>query len=247
MHNDLDKIEILGAKLKGDLFCLYSYRETIGVDTFDSGKINSQRPIHDDLRRAMQALTPHLPLILQDLDPKDVPDINSDISGQGYSDKAREIIPLFRVTEVVIDPEEKTAVLFGTKALDLGTMPFQTPIIKFEGSYHFALEFRLAVDTLIDEVKLYIDGKQAPHYEQTDLFEEKEEQTEEKPKRGRGRPKKAQVEFKVLTNDSEGNEIDVTSRILGEGNRKDDDEDLTSEPLSNFQIPRSEVKDEEEL
>jgi hypothetical protein len=242
MHNDLDKIEILSVKLKGDLFCLYSYRETIGVDTFDSGKINSQRPIHDDLRRAMLALNPHLPLILKDLEPKDVPDINSDISGQGYSDKAREIIPLFRLIEVVIDPEEKCASLSGTKTLDEGTMTFTTPDIDFEGGYHFALEFRMAVDTLVDEVKQYIAGKQAPHYEQTNLFEEGGENTSDeiKPvKRGRGRPKKEKPPV-----DDDGGEpaVNLAARVIGEGN--DNTEDLTSEPLSNFQIDPSEVVDE---
>lgn len=255
MHHDLSKTDILEITLRGDLFCTYGFRELIRPDTFETGKPKSQLPIHDDFRTAWVALTPHLPIILKDLDPKDIPDINSDISGQGYSDQARAIIPLFRLINVEYDPDEKWVILHGTKQLELGSMAFTTPEIKLEGSYHFALELRLGIDTLIEEVKQYTAGKCAPHYEQTTMFGDGDEDTskqaeEAPPKRPRGRPKKEKgVDFTITTTDSGGNEVDVTARILGEGNRRDDDdttEVLTSEPLTNFQIDPSLVQSADE-
>lgn len=270
---DEEKVEILGAKMVGGLFCHYKFQKALGKDTYDSGTIKSGRPMHDDLKACFSALTIHMPLIMQDLKPGDVEDINSFVSGQETTDDAAVLIEKFSVHEIVVDLEKQAASIIGTKSLDLGILHIATPFIRSEGDYHFALEFRVAVDKLRQEVVEYINGKQAPAYEQGDLFPDGEDDLQEKEeipevKRGRGRPKgsgKIKTEKKVKTVVGifvDDNWPTYSGRdIIDQIDAEDGDiigidandgspiifEKPESEPLSNFQIDPSKVKDEVEL
>lgn len=253
---ETQNMEILGAQLKGDLFCHYSFRQTIGKDVHDSGKIKSERVIHEDLRAAFAAITIHMPLILEDLKPGDVADINSDVSGQETNDKARDMIARFRLTEFVIDLEQGSVQLIGTKSLDLGTLPVQTPFVKWDGDYLYALDLRVAVDKAISEVLLYIDGKCAPQLEQGDLFGDApdeqpggEIEVPEKPKRGRGRPKKDKSALEGVTvtaTGPDGSSVTMTGeefeQRVGEYTPATDDE--FNQPVTAFQRDPLQVDDE---
>ena len=234
-------MEILGAKVKGDLYCHYSFRQTIGKEVFDSGTVKSGRVMHDDLRAAFAALTIHLPLILEDLKPGDIADINSHINGHETNERNQAIIEKFRVTEFEVDPEAGGVKIFGTKSLELGIQPIETPLVKWEGNYHYALELHLAVDTVISETLLYIGGKEAPQMEQGDLFADgpqgEIETPEEKPKRGRGRPKKNVLEGVTVTvSNGEGEGVTMTGGEFEDRlNRATDG--YTPEPDSEFEKP----------
>ena len=233
----MEKIEIIGASKKGNLFCSYKFRQAIGKDAYNKGKMDSERPIHEDLRNCFDALGIHLPVILGELPSTSIPDINSDITGQEITDETRELINLFTVSGVEIDLENGEACIVAAKSLEWGSMPFTTPMIKFEGSYPFAMEFRIMIDRLVEEVLLYIDGKQAPVYEQTDMFAPSGEGTEATTgiapeKRKRGRPKK------VSQPDAEDGLSDLEKANLG------NDE---TEPLTTYFNPAAVVGAEEEL
>lgn len=201
---ELKPIEITGALRKGDLFCWYGFRQEIAKDQYNTvPSVRSDRPMHEDLRFAFDALTIHLPIILQELKPADVPDINANITGMKLSDENQELLDLFKVIGIEVDPDDKSVSLIGRKSLALGILPIKTPFVKFAGSYSFAMELNILVDRLIKEVQLYIEGKQAPNAKQQDLFEnagegdgeggdgEPGENAATTPKK-RGRPKKLQ-------------------------------------------------------
>lgn len=173
----MQNLEIIAAHMKGELFCHYSYRVSIGENAWDTVTVKSDRPMHDDLKRAFAMLQPHVPVIIQELRREDVPGINSDLNGQEFTEAAKDLIKKFRVFGVLIDVDKGAAALRCTKHLtfqvkrdgnpepdteDLGVMPFDTVAIKYDGAYPFALEFRLAIDNLISEVQQYHDGKRAP-------------------------------------------------------------------------------------
>lgn len=200
---ELKAVEITGALRKGDLFCWYGFRQEIAKEQYNTvPSVRSDRPMHEDLRFAFDALTIHLPIILQELKPEDVPDINASITGMKLSNENQELLDLFKVIGIEIDPDEKSVSLIGRKSLALGLLPIKTPFVRFAGTYPFAMELNITVDRLVKEVELYIEGKQAPVYEQQDLFEnasqgsenggdgEPDENAATPAKKRPGRPKK---------------------------------------------------------
>jgi len=242
-----EKIEILAAWKKGDLFCSWKFRQKIGKDAWNEGKLNSQRPIHEDLRFAFAALEVHVPAILQEMEADMIPDMNADITGAVLPESCNPLVQLFTVTGIEYDREEESVSIIATKALDLGTMSFSTPFVKFSGTYKRAQELRILVDRLVNEVEQYIDGKQAPVYEQTDMFAGGGEgdtaplvegQVE---KRKRGRPAKVKT-IAIAPNtegDGEGRELtDLEKANLGNGE---------TEPLTTYFNPAAVAQEEPEL
>lgn len=229
---ETEEIDIIGAWKKGDLFCTYKYRYEIGKDAFDKGKIDSQRPMHEDLRKAFADLEVHMPVILQELNPDVVPGINNDILQQRLTDNDAAMVGLFSCTGIEIDLEDNSVSLIGTKKLNLGTMPFATPFVRFEGTYALKMELRILADRLIQEVKLYIDGKQAPTYVTADMFApagDGDEPPVIEEKKRRGRPKKLvdAMANKLLPGSSEHDEA------LAKANAGDEE----TEPITSFFNP----------
>lgn len=207
---DTEQLKITAGKLKGDLFCHYAFRQQIGEDMQDSGKIQSERPIHDDLRNQFNALTFHMPVLFQYLKPEDI--LDPEKEEKTIRDEARDIIKLFRVTEFILDLDENMVSLVGTMALDLGAAQITTPFVSLEGPYHYALELRTTIEDLCQEIKEYIAGKQAPRFVQTDLFNDDENGSSKivddieqpvKEKKKRGRPKKEKPADESKPDDAE--------------------------------------------
>lgn len=243
-----EPIEILSAKSKGGLFCHYEYQESIGKDRHDTLINKSERPMHEDLREALLAFTPHLPVMLEDVKPGELPDINSDLNNFTGKEETLEMIKRFTFSEIEFDLDNNKIKLFGTKKLNLGTVPVQTPFVPLAGgNYHYAMELRLAVDKLIEEIRLYAEGKQAEEPEQLNLFggpaegndsddnEGGEDGEEKQPKRGRGRPKKVKENqaLNVPAGTDKSELSDLERANLG-------NED--TEPITNFQRDPSEVE-----
>ena len=223
--NQVKDTQITGIKLKGDLFGHYTFRREISPDVHDSIQVKSERPIHEDLRLAFRALTIHMPLILMDLESGDIPDVNSSVNGYEGREGIQEVLDRFKLLEVIFDPEDMSVSLIGTKHLDLGSLPIATPFVKFEGDYHYGLELHMHCDKLIEEVQLYIEGKQAPVMVQAEMFPEAGEEDLEEPKvvekKKRGRPKTKKVDEE---------EVPRIERSIDDQN----DGDEMNEPLSNF-------------
>lgn len=265
----MKEIQVIGAKLKGAIFCHYGLRVDIGKNRHDTiPTIKSERPIHDDLRNAFLALTVHLPVILGDLKPGDIEDINSNVNNFKGSEETRALLAKFTVLEVNLDPELGCVELIGTKILDLGIMGITTPNVLFSGGYYYALELQYAVETLFKEVELYREGKQAPEIVDTDMFNDKPDggvtvKEEPKKKKVRGEKKKKAKRtggyFTDLTGHyPESDGVDIVMEedaepgdIIGtnmDGSPKFMPKDpnlgdATSEPLSNFQRDPKEVTD----
>lgn len=256
----MSKIEIVGAKLVGALFCHYKFREDIGKGRHDVVTIKSERPIHDDLRDRFRALIPHMPVIMEDILPGDIEDMNSDINGFTTSDAVKEIIAKFTVTEFEIDPESGKASLVGTKSLALGNISIETMNIPFEGKYHYGLELRFHIDQLIREVEEYRAGKQAPEAVQTDMFSSENPEINDQgelvipEKKHRGRPKKATYKAKRIIGKYEKNGEWGPYDIIHEEDAEDGDcigIDVNdgapifkggAEPLTNFQQDPKDVE-----
>lgn len=238
----MSKIEITGAKLVGGLFCHYAYREDIGKNRHDYHKgVKSERPVHEDLVNAFKALGVHLPVILQDIEPGQIEDINSDVNNFKGTEAFLEMLKKYTVVEVVREIEEGRAQLIGTKSLDLGILGVETPMIRYEGEYFYKLEYQFAIDRLMREVLLYREGKQAPEAVQPELFDigqDMGEDGEPKEKKKRGRPKKDVI---VTATGPDGEEREVDLEKVKDPNDGDD----TTEPLSNFQRDPADVADME--
>lgn len=236
---ELKPVEITGALRKGDLFCWYGFRQEIAKEQYNTvPSVRSDRPMHEDLRFAFDAITIHLPFILQELPMDAMPGINAGITGASLSAETQELLDLFKVFGIEIDPDENSVSIIGRKSLALGFLPIKTPFIKFDGPYDHALELRILCDRLVEEVKLYIGGKQAPTYEQQDLFEQAAGRSAEDNdgdgadltvapiKKGRGRPKRIKPEDAPQGADAAGDGLsDLDRANLGGGE---------TEPLSTF-------------
>lgn len=246
---DASKCKISSAKLRGEIFLNYAYHEPIliadgtqqGTTYTDAIKRVSDRPVHEDLRTAWHGLVIHVPLILMYLKPGDIADINSPVNGHADSKKAEDWAARFTLSEIEWDHETDSIKFWGSLKLDLGTIPVETPFVRLDGDYHYALELHRDSDALIDEIEAFMEGKQAPVAQQAELFPSEPgaaqdkvvtEASADKPKRGRGRPKKQAVvttEGKLEVEEPAGN-VDASAEA-----------DLTSEPLSNYQRDPSEV------
>lgn len=238
----MSKIEIVGAKMVNGLFCHYKFREEIGKGRHDTLTVKSERPIHEDLRHAFQALAIHLPVILQDIKPGEIEDINSDVNNFTGTEEFKEMLEKYDVTEVAREIEEGCAMLIGTKILDLGTLGVDTPMIRYEGGYYYKLEYQFAIDRLMKEVELYREGKQAPEAVQPELFDNGEDTGEEEPpklKGKRGRPKKMLDGVTATMTGPDGVEHVIDMDKLRDPNLGNGE----TEPLSNFQRNPADVED----
>jgi len=229
----METFEITSAKTKGDLFCHYGYRIPIGKDSFDTGTVKSERPMHDDLKKAFSDFTVHLPMILQDLKPGDIEDVNSGVNNFKGVEGLALIMLKYTLLGVDIDMDNNKVSLIGAKQLDLGILPINTPYIPLSGgSYHYELELKMAVDALRHEVNLYIEGKQAPVFEQGELFgsgseapvvgEGGEPAPDGKGKKGKGGRKKKELTELEIANQGNGETLPLSEYYVDPSESKSD-------------------------
>lgn len=162
-------IEINKASIVSSLFLSYEYDETeIGVRVTNH-KCKSDAPIHDDLRDAFKALTPHLAMISE---MKKKPDLVKDLDQKTVSE---ELLKKYRVKGFIVEFKKGATfiTLLGEKKLSNGRIiSFSTPPTD-RGTDEDAYEF---FDTLVElveycqeEILEYMNGKQAEQM-QTELF-----------------------------------------------------------------------------
>lgn len=167
---DQKPIVIKGAALK-DIFCHYSYDHTVAPNVVNSVNIKSAVPIHDDMKMKFKFLRNHLAAICEELTDDQMENFKA---GHFHQDMAEWFsVYAFRIQGT---GDNEGAVLIGEKTLSTGdTVKLETPLIKWDSDkYHLPYELRMAIDDCVHEVELYMQGKQAPAYVQTGLFDENE-------------------------------------------------------------------------
>ena len=193
MSEDLE-LKIVSGEIQKNLFLKPSYKKKTKEETKDERIFNdvmsgkSDKPVHDDLRKAFKQLIPHFILlckqedyekyklffdhIIEDVNnvvywPGDefkkigVNDINSE-EDQPNAILKNYVVPSFYI---VGDGENEGVVLAGTRTLNskLDSISFSTPSIKWsESDYPHLHELRLAVEECQEEVLEYYNGKCAP-------------------------------------------------------------------------------------
>lgn len=242
----------MGAKLVGGLFCHYSYREDIGKGRHDYHKnVKSERPAHQDLIDAFAAITVHMPVIMEDIGPDEIEDINSDVSNFQGTEKFKALLPKFSLFEIEVerddnsdDPKVIAASLTGSKILSLGPLDVTTPMVLFAASYHYALELEHGINGILREVLAYRGGKQAPERVAPDLFggepEDQEPIVPEKAKRGR--KKKDGVKVSVEFN-GESHEVDMDKLEAAAGKYVPAADDEFHKPIGSFHQDPADVED----
>ena len=165
-------IEIKKAALSGTLFLTYEYDETeAGRKT--NHKCKSDAPIHEDLRDAIKALTPHF-VMLTEMQKK--PDLAKDLDLKTVSEGL-----LKKYTVKGFQVEEVKGITFvtlsGTKFLSNGqTVKFDTPRTDRgtdEDAYEFFDKLMELIEHCQEEILEYMDGKQAEST-QTEMFDDDE-------------------------------------------------------------------------
>lgn len=195
-----ENVTITGGHLKDDMFCHYSYTMEVADGITDNINRKSQRPIHDDMKSAFRKLNPHLAVICEEVHNLEIKDIElvpvrpQDQPLDEWEKKLDGIdkkLYAFVVSGIQFQGtgENEGVVLIGKKKLSTGDwVELTTPRIVWEtSSYYFLNELRIAADDVAEEIKQYMEGKQAPRMIQTEMeFPEDEDEEEVKPKR-RGR------------------------------------------------------------
>lgn len=181
-------IEIKSGTLKDNMFVHYGYDHTVAVNTTDSVSRKSAVPVHDDMKFAFGSLNVHLAVICEEIQPDDIPDIDSlprldpdpDLAEEDQDPLAvrlsRFSVSSFRV---VGNGENEGVILTGQKRLStLDYIKIETPVTRWQGDYAFVNELRVAIFNVVEEIELYMNGKQAPP-RQTEMDFDAVNQTEE--------------------------------------------------------------------
>jgi|SRR5690606_12812386 len=165
MENELKQVEIISASIK-DMMCNYGYELQNSQNKGD--KVPNHKGahvIHEDLQDAFS----NLAVFLAHIDGA----FNNWADNQTPIDELEDsaeftpyIITGFRLFG---SEENRSVALSGYKETLHGTISFDTPRIKLEGSYLYLAELKERLDKAIEEVELYMNGKQAPHYEQSEM------------------------------------------------------------------------------
>lgn len=188
------EIEIKSAKLK-DLFCEYSYEqhvEEIRNQRTNEVTVNSDAPVHDDLKQAFKNLNSHFALLCFQVTygkPEEIADVVDNIEND-YDKFTDYKVTAFKISG---SGESEGVVISGSRKLPNGkALNLVTPLTKFEDEYQFMPELMGALHNLKNEVYEYHNGKRQPEKQQ-DLFEEEDGEFADQKINGKSR-KKTQME-----------------------------------------------------
>ncbi len=174
-------ITIKKASIRSGMFLNYEFEQR-DVDVNNTIKTQSDAPIHEDLAKAFRMLIPHFAFVAEE--------ITEELATKAIEDPETYLFQLlenapepklynFHVHEFsVIDKKGLNFVsISGSKTLtSKDVIYFSTPSIDLDSltDYKFVNALANLVDTLRDEIKLYMEGKQAPK-RQLEMFNEEEE------------------------------------------------------------------------
>lgn len=168
---DLKPIQIKRAAIK-DMQCKYSYELMTGPTKGDTLNRNGVHLIHDDLIASFDELDVFIAQIdgaFRSWSNNQTP--LSDL--ETHEELSKYKVLGFKIQGI---EENKSVVFSGTKEVNEGTISFDTPKIKFNGSYLYIEELLDRLNHTISEVEKYMNGKTAPQHEQTFMsFEEEDD------------------------------------------------------------------------
>lgn len=165
IENNKD-VEIKGASLKDEL-CNYSYELLTGKTRGDELGRKGVHLIHEDLNNAFQELD----IFMMHLDDYFKNDATVNNQTHLATLEESEDLNRYHVTGFKISgfDENKSVILSGWKAVQKGIIKFAAPKIKLESDYLYIEELNQRLFKVIEEVELYMDGKSAPQYEQSEI------------------------------------------------------------------------------
>lgn len=170
-------VTVKKAEIRSSLFLSFEYDQQ-DTDVNNSIKTSSDAPIHDDLRNAFRALTPHFVFVCDEIKNEEL--IQSAIKTPedyfGFRDDIKhEDFINYRVFGFALSKNEESITISGAKQLGIGSeICFTTPKIKLDGIYQFGSDLSVTVELLKDEVLQYMSGKQAEK-SQLEMFADEEE------------------------------------------------------------------------
>jgi hypothetical protein len=127
----------------------------------------SPRQAHPDLVRAFKELIPHLILLTESIEGKSLDDVSKDLRFKNFEARSFSIGG---------NDEHRGVIISGVRTLNGNrVISLNTPFTRFEpntelGVYEYLDELQAAVETCIDEIKLFLEGKHAVN-PQLQLFE----------------------------------------------------------------------------
>lgn len=153
-------VEIKSASLK-DALCNYSYELLIGKMKGDSISRKGTHIVHEDLQDAFSKFD----VFLAHLDDAFTGNDNStELSFlEAETETESYFVSSFKITGV---EENKALIISGTKEVSNGTISFDAPKVKLNGSYLYLTQLTECLDNVIKEVEFYMNGKVAPQPEQ---------------------------------------------------------------------------------
>jgi hypothetical protein len=172
------EVVVKKAEIRSSLFLSYEYDQK-DTEVFNTIKTQSDAPIHDDLRNAFRALTPHFALICEEIKDKDLIEsaIESPEEYFGFRDDIKHLDFIsYRVHGFTLSKNEEGIIISGAKQLATGNeINFTTPRVKFDSDYEFGSALFDAVENLKSEILQYMSGKQAEK-SQLSMFEDEDEE-----------------------------------------------------------------------
>jgi hypothetical protein len=150
------EVEIKGAAIN-DALCSYSYELLLGKTKGDTLSHKGAHIIHDDLQIKFDRLN----VFLAHLD--DAYTGNSNVTSlvdlEQEVETEKYYVTGFKISGV---EENRAVVLLGWKEVKEGIIKFETPKIKYSGTYLYLSDLKARVQDAIDEVEEYRNGKTAP-------------------------------------------------------------------------------------
>lgn len=149
---------ITAASIKEGL-CNYSYEIKTGPGAGDKVARKGSSVVHDDLPDAFLRLKVHLAIVddaFTNIEEISIDELEADEEITG-----RFFVTGFKVQGV---DENEGIILIGEKYVRVGSIGLETP--KISKSYTFFEELKEAIENAKYEVELYMNGKNAPKFEQ---------------------------------------------------------------------------------
>lgn len=153
-------VEIKSATLK-DALCNYSYELMTGATIGDTIGRKGNHIVHEHLEVAFSKLNVFLAHLDDAFTGNDnattLETLENEIETESYS------VCAFKITGV---EENKSLIICGSKYVTAGVISFETPKIKLNGNYLYLSDLTTRLESVVDEVEAYMNGKTAPQAEQ---------------------------------------------------------------------------------